>query len=133
MEFVSDWIPAGFSWIEQPHLAALARPAAADLPPTQAELVRRVEAYFNGFVTLEATFRQLAPDGGLSTGKLYIDRNREAMRIRARARQESQVDPAIARIAQAFQPEEPVGAARTALFAALGAVFGFAAAWLLGR
>jgi atypical dual specificity phosphatase len=30
MEFVSDWIPAGFSWIEQPHLAALARPYALE-------------------------------------------------------------------------------------------------------
>lgn len=61
--------------------AALARPAMAALPPTQAELVSRVEAYFNGIQTLQASFQQLAPDGGLTTGKLYIDRTREAMRF----------------------------------------------------
>lgn len=61
--------------------ALLARPALAALPPTEAELVSRVEAYFNGIQTLEAKFRQLAPDGGLSSGTLYIDRTREAMRF----------------------------------------------------
>ena len=44
-------------------------------------MVRGVEAYFNGIQTLEADFRQLAPDGGVTTGKLYIDRNRGAMRF----------------------------------------------------
>ena len=40
-----------------------------------------VEAYFNGIRTLEADFRQLAPDGSQSTGKLFIDRNRSGMRF----------------------------------------------------
>jgi outer membrane lipoprotein-sorting protein len=61
--------------------AALARPAAAALPPSQRELVQRIEAYFNGIRTLSADFQQLAPDGGLSTGKLYIDRERAGMRF----------------------------------------------------
>jgi outer membrane lipoprotein-sorting protein len=58
-----------------------ARPAAAALPPAQQEIVRRVEAYFNGIATLAADFQQTAPDGGLSTGKLYIDRGRGTMRF----------------------------------------------------
>jgi outer membrane lipoprotein-sorting protein len=61
--------------------ATLARPAAAALPPSQRELVQRIEAYFNGIRTLSADFQQLAPDGGLSTGKLYIDRERAGMRF----------------------------------------------------
>jgi outer membrane lipoprotein-sorting protein len=60
---------------------ALAAPAAAALPPDQAELVRQVERYFNGIATLEASFRQLAPDGSESTGKLFIDRNLGALRF----------------------------------------------------
>src|SRR5262245_8906608 len=60
---------------------SLVSPAAADLPPGPAEQVGRVEAYFNGIQTLEASFRQLAPDGSLSTGKLFIDRTRDAMRF----------------------------------------------------
>jgi outer membrane lipoprotein-sorting protein len=61
--------------------AALARPAAAALPPSQRELVQRIEAYFNGIRTLEADFQQVAPDGGMSTGKLFIDRDRAGMRF----------------------------------------------------
>ena len=60
---------------------ALVGPARADLPSDQAGLVGRIEAYFNGIQTLEAGFRQLGPDGSLATGKLYIDRTREAMRF----------------------------------------------------
>ncbi len=60
---------------------ALVVPARADLPSDQAGLVGRIEAYFNGIQTLEAGFRQLGPDGSLATGKLYIDRTREAMRF----------------------------------------------------
>ena len=47
----------------------------------QQAVVREVEAYFNGIHTLEASFRQTAADGGVSTGKLFIDRNRDAMRF----------------------------------------------------
>ncbi len=60
---------------------AVARPALADLSPAAADVVRRVEAYFNGIQTLAANFRQLAPDGSESTGKLYIDRGRGGMRF----------------------------------------------------
>ena len=60
-------------------LAALiaVRATAAD----QQAVVREIEAYFNGLHTLEASFRQTASDGGVSTGKLFIDRNRGAMRF----------------------------------------------------
>ncbi|MFL5335708.1 MAG: LolA family protein [Geminicoccaceae bacterium] len=60
---------------------AFSRPAAAALPPDQAEIVAQVERYFNGIRTLEASFRQTAPDGSESTGKLYIDRNRSGLRF----------------------------------------------------
>lgn len=62
-------------------VAAATRSAAAALPAGQQALVRRLEAYFNGITTLAADFRQTAPDGGQSTGKLYIDRRRGAMRF----------------------------------------------------
>jgi outer membrane lipoprotein-sorting protein len=62
-------------------LAALASPALAALPSGQQEIVRRVEAYFDGIRTLAADFQQAAPDGSLSTGKLYIDRERGGMRF----------------------------------------------------
>jgi outer membrane lipoprotein-sorting protein len=62
-------------------LALLTSPASAALPPAQEALVRRVESYFNDIRTLEASFRQTAPDGSLSTGKLFLDRNRSGMRF----------------------------------------------------
>ena len=62
-------------------VTAAAGPASAALPPAQAEIVDRVESYFNGIATLEASFHQLAPNGGVSTGKLFIDRGRGAMRF----------------------------------------------------
>jgi outer membrane lipoprotein-sorting protein len=61
--------------------ALLSAPARAELPPGQQAVVRQVEAYFNGIRTLEADFRQLAPDGSIATGKLLIDRNRSALRF----------------------------------------------------
>jgi outer membrane lipoprotein-sorting protein len=60
---------------------ALTPPVLAALPPAQEAVVRRVESYFNDIRTLEASFRQTAPDGSLSTGKLFIDRNRSGMRF----------------------------------------------------
>jgi len=62
-------------------VALLSLPARADLAPEQRDVVRQVEAYFNGIRTLEANFRQLAADGGIATGKLFIDRNRSALRF----------------------------------------------------
>jgi outer membrane lipoprotein-sorting protein len=55
-------------------LAILARPGLAALPPDQAEIVDRIEGYLNGVRTLEARFEQLGPDGGLATGKVYLQR-----------------------------------------------------------
>lgn len=64
-------------------LAATALPdqAHAALPPEAGELVRRLEAYFNGIATLQAKFSQVNPDGSLASGVLYIDRKRGAMRF----------------------------------------------------
>lgn len=61
--------------------ALLPAPARADLAPDQQAVVRQVEAYFNGIRTLEADFLQTAPDGGGATGKLFIDRDRGALRF----------------------------------------------------
>lgn len=40
----------------------------------QASVVADVERYLNSIDTLEARFSQIAPDGGLATGKVYIQR-----------------------------------------------------------
>ena len=40
----------------------------------QASVVAAVEGYLNGITTLEARFQQIAPNGGLATGKLYLQR-----------------------------------------------------------
>ncbi|MGD9507240.1 MAG: outer membrane lipoprotein carrier protein LolA [Geminicoccaceae bacterium] len=61
--------------------ALLSAPARAELPPEQQAVVRQVEAYFNGIRTLEADFVQMAPDRSISGGKLFIDRNRSALRF----------------------------------------------------
>lgn len=71
----------GLALLLPPAVLLAARPLAAALPPEQAELVRRAEAYFNGIRTLAADFEQIAPDGSLARGKLYIDRERGGMRF----------------------------------------------------
>jgi outer membrane lipoprotein-sorting protein len=40
----------------------------------QPSVVADVERYLNGITTLEARFQQIGPDGGLATGKLYLQR-----------------------------------------------------------
>lgn len=52
----------------------LAPAARAALAPSEQELVRRVEAYFNGITTLEGRFTQLAQDGRMATGRLWLAR-----------------------------------------------------------
>lgn len=52
----------------------LARAARAALAPGEQELVRRVEAYFNAIGTLEGRFTQLAQDGRMATGRLWLAR-----------------------------------------------------------
>jgi outer membrane lipoprotein-sorting protein len=50
--------------------------AAGRVRPSQAQasVVAAVEGYLNGITTLEARFQQIAPNGGLATGKLYLQR-----------------------------------------------------------
>ncbi len=43
-------------------------------PAEEAEAIGRVEAYLNGIDTLRAGFVQIAPDGAVSEGTLYIKR-----------------------------------------------------------
>ncbi len=47
---------------------------SAMTPADEAEAIRRVEAYLNGIDTLRAGFVQIAPDGAVSEGALYIQR-----------------------------------------------------------
>ncbi len=47
---------------------------SATTPADEAEAIRRVEAYLNGIDTLRAGFVQIAPDGAVSEGTLYIQR-----------------------------------------------------------
>ena len=54
----------GMAWITGP-----ARPGQA-----QPSIVADVERYLNTITTLEARFQQIAPNGGLATGKLYLQR-----------------------------------------------------------
>ena len=47
---------------------------SATTPTDEAEAISRVEAYLNGIDTLRAGFVQIAPDGTVSEGTLYIQR-----------------------------------------------------------
>ncbi len=73
----------GFAGLAAAAAAAFAprRPASAALPPAQQDWVNSVEAYLNGITTLAAGFRQTAADGAVATGRLFIDRTRNAMRF----------------------------------------------------
>lgn len=55
-------------------LLALSRHARAALPPGDRELVARIEAWLQGITTLRARFTQLAPDGRMSTGRVFLHR-----------------------------------------------------------
>ncbi len=48
---------------------------SATTPTDEAEAISRVEAYLNGIDTLRAGFVQIAPDGAVSEGTLYIQRH----------------------------------------------------------
>ncbi len=53
-------------------LALVAGPGRAGI--AQPSIVADVERYLNGITTLEARFQQIAPNGGLATGRLYLQR-----------------------------------------------------------
>lgn len=55
-------------------LLALGRPALATLEPSDAALVARIEAWLQGIGTLRARFTQLAPDGRMATGTVFLHR-----------------------------------------------------------
>ena len=53
--------------------AAGAQPKFQPTPQDQAD-IRRVEAYLNSIHTLKARFMQVAPDGGISNGRAWLER-----------------------------------------------------------
>src|SRR5690606_14235092 len=53
---------------------AAPRPAAAALTGTDHADIQRVERYFNDVDTLKARFRQIAEDGGIAQGTIYLRR-----------------------------------------------------------
>lgn len=62
---------------EQPRMAAVpvkSTTSKHSAPLTQQEAVERLNAYFNGFATLQGDFIQFASDGRRFEGKLYIQR-----------------------------------------------------------
>jgi outer membrane lipoprotein-sorting protein len=55
-------------------LPSLAQPHAAVLPDADAATLRQVEAYLNGLHSLKGHFLQIGPDGGTSTGTVWLQR-----------------------------------------------------------
>jgi outer membrane lipoprotein-sorting protein len=62
------------SFLLLPLAIAWSRAALAALPPTDREIVARIEAWLQGVTTLRARFTQLAPDGRMSTGRVFLHR-----------------------------------------------------------
>lgn len=58
----------------EPRATAAAKPSRPSAPLSKAEAVERLNAYFNGFSTLQGDFIQFAADGRRFEGKLYIQR-----------------------------------------------------------
>lgn len=58
----------------EPRAASPARSSKPSAPLSKAEAVERLNAYFNGFSTLQGDFIQFAADGRRFEGKLYIQR-----------------------------------------------------------
>lgn len=56
----------------EPRAAAPARSPKPSAPLSKAEAVERLNAYFNGFSTLQGDFIQFAADGRRFEGKLYV-------------------------------------------------------------
>jgi len=57
-------------------IASLTRPALAALPPADGETINQVQSYLDGLKTLKARFQQLASNGELAKGTLYLQRPR---------------------------------------------------------
>jgi outer membrane lipoprotein-sorting protein len=57
-----------------PSGAWAAAPRAAPLEPKDREAVQRVQAYLNGIRTLQSRFEQVADDGGVAYGTIYLQR-----------------------------------------------------------
>lgn len=57
-----------------PANAALAAPASAALSPQDTLELQRIAAYLNGIRTMTARFQQIANNGGLSTGQVWVAR-----------------------------------------------------------
>jgi outer membrane lipoprotein-sorting protein len=77
--------------------AGLGAHAAAALAPEQAAVVGEVEGYFNGIHTLEADFRQRAPDGGVTSGKLFMVKLEGDVTVRSVEERPSEVDVTLVR------------------------------------
>jgi outer membrane lipoprotein-sorting protein len=58
----------------EPRATPAAKPSRPSAPLSKAEAVERLNAYFNGFSTLQGDFIQFAADGRRFEGKLYIQR-----------------------------------------------------------
>ncbi len=58
----------------EPRVATPARSSKPSAPLSKAEAVERLNAYFNGFTTLQGDFLQFAADGRRFEGKLYVQR-----------------------------------------------------------
>ncbi|CAN7672440.1 outer membrane lipoprotein carrier protein LolA [Bosea sp. LjRoot90] len=58
----------------EPRATPAAKPSRPGAPLSKAEAVERLNAYFNGFSTLQGDFIQFAADGRRFEGKLYIQR-----------------------------------------------------------
>jgi len=57
-----------------PPIAAVAAPAPAVLTPQDTLALQRIAAYLNGIRTMTARFQQIAHNGGLSTGEMWVAR-----------------------------------------------------------
>ena len=57
-----------------PTIAAAAAPVPAVLTPQDTLQLQRIAAYLNGIRTMTARFRQVANNGGVSAGKLWVAR-----------------------------------------------------------
>ena len=57
-----------------PTIATAAAPASAVLTPQDTLALQRIAAYLNGIRTMTARFQQIANNGGLSTGQVWVAR-----------------------------------------------------------